>query len=145
MTEGQFAQLNARMDNWGRWAHVSSGANGHCASVEHRYVPPRLGEGEQACDRITQAINSLDAEIVERAVVALRCQAARIFLKKLYVYRASRHSLCDMFKLPREQYRSYWARALEMVTESLRAQDVTLIRRGRPIWAGIARCSGSGV
>lgn len=59
-----------RLENWGRWAAGRGGAGqGRCASLEGRYVPERLGEGEEASRRTPRIpIDDIDAEYVDRIV-----------------------------------------------------------------------------
>lgn len=148
MTDDQYAQLQIRLQNWGRWAYTRGGGGGgigHCGSVEHRYRAPKLGEGEVASHRIRLPVDPADAETIERAVIALRCISARCFLIDQYVKGYARTTLERKFRIHGNLYYAYRRNATEMVAAALRSLDPHLIRRGQPIWAGVARYSGSGV
>lgn len=140
MTEGQLAAIEERLQNWGRWAFGTiGGGKGHCASVEYRYVPEKLGEGEQAVHRTAMTVDVLDAETVERAVTSLQCRVARRFLIKAYVFRASRVTLSQMFRIQGALYDAYRLRVAKLVADTLQDQDRRHVRRGKPLWAGVAR------
>jgi hypothetical protein len=139
MNESQFVRIEQRLDNWGQWSRAGCGGVGHCASAEHRYVAEKLGEDEQAVHRIPQALNVVDAELVENAVTTLKCRHARAFLIMAFIERCSRSTLERKFRLHSNLYLGYRVRVAEMVATQLAAMEVKLIRRGQPLWAGVAR------
>jgi hypothetical protein len=139
MNEAQVEQVDARLINWGRWAASERHRRGRCLSVEHRYLPPRLAEDETAAQRTPMPLNVPDAELVESAVVALRCRPTRRFLVNYYVKRWARQTVCREHGITEDMFLGYRARVCELVAESLREREDLLIRRGKPLWAGVAR------
>jgi hypothetical protein len=139
MNEAQVQRVDDRLQNWGRWASSDRRRRGRCLSVEHRYLPPRLAENETALQRTPMPLNVPDAELVESAVVALRCRSTRRFLVNYYVRRWSRQTVCREHGITEDMFLGYRARACEMVAESLLEREDLLIRRGKPLWAGVAR------
>lgn len=141
MDDGQFERLEGRLNNWGRWAFSAGGGRGHCLSVEHRYLPPKLAEGEQAAHRTPMPVDMLDAEVVEKAVTTLPCVTARRFLIKVYVYRSCPPAICRQFRLAVDLFEGFHYRNVMLVAQQLRAQqdESPLIRRGKPLWAGTCR------
>lgn len=139
MTEGELTKIEERLSNWGRWAFSSGGGGRHCASAEYRYVPEKLGEDEQASDRTPKSVDVTDAELVEEAVTRMRCARARLFLKEAFVYQVSRTTLERLFRAYGALLEAYRLRVLQLAGEAIAAQEVVLIRKGKPLWAGVAR------
>ena len=140
MTEGELAKIEARLNNWGRWAFSGSGGGkGHCCSAEYRYVPEKLGDGEQAVHRTPMPVDALDAELVEEAVTRMTNARARLFLKEVYVYQVCRSNLESMFRLYGQMLEAYRIRVLQLAGEAIVSQEVVLVRKGKPLWAGVAR------
>lgn len=146
LNEAQFARMEERLQNWGQWARLGGGGKGHCASVEYRYVAEKLGEGEQAVHRTPRALDPVDAELVEAAVTALRCRGARYFLRLAFVEQYTRLTLQREFRLRSDAlYLAYRVRTATLVADQLSANEVKLIKRGKPLWAGVARTTKGGV
>lgn len=75
-------RIRSRAYNWGRWA--SSGVeDGHCASVEHRYVAPRP-DGEEVVRIAEGKVDVDDAERFERAVCTLQYPQDKLFMRLMY-------------------------------------------------------------
>lgn len=139
MTEGELMKIEGRLNNWGRWAFSGGGGGGHCASAEYRYVPEKLGDDEQAVHRTPMPVDAIDAELVEEAVTRMRCARARLFLKEAFVYQVSRPTLERLFRAYGSLLEAYRLRVLQLASEAIAAQEVVLIRKGKPLWAGVAR------
>ena len=145
MTEGELAKIEGRLNNWGRWAFSSGGGGGHCASAEYRYVPEKLGEDEQAVHRTPMPVDAVDAELVEEAVTRMTNARARLFLKEAYVYQVSRPTLERLFRAYGVLLEAYRLRVLQLAGEAIASQEVVLVRKGKPLWAGIGRIARRGV
>lgn len=140
MTEDERLRIEGRLNNWGRWANNGVGfGGGHCASAEYRYVAERLGEDEQAVHRTTMPVDALDAELVERAVTKLECQRSKKFLVDSYVHQVSRINLERKFRVYGALFEPYRLRVVKLAAEIIAQEECGLIRRGKPLWAGVAR------
>jgi hypothetical protein len=141
MTEDERLRIEGRLNNWGRWAGTGAGGgpHGHCASAEHRYVAEKLGEDEQAIHRTVMPVDALDAEIVERAITKIPCKRSRRFLVESYVYQVARVNLEKKFQAFGALFEPYRYRVVKLAAESIANEECGLIRRGKPLWAGVAR------
>lgn len=140
-----FNRLDQRMRNWGTWASGDGAGRGVCASAEHHYVPPKLGEGEEAVHRTPMSVDVVDAERIERAVCRILVLPVRRFLVDNYVRRYNRARLCERARVDLQLLEAFHLRALTMVADSLASQEVQLVRRGKALWAGVARITSHGV
>lgn len=105
-----------RILNWARWA--SNGPQrGHCASIEHRYLPERLTEAEGA-DRAAkhggEKLDLQDAERVEQAVCALASPKDARMLAARYVFRERDRVLCRDFEV---RFRDLELRLFSIISE----------------------------
>jgi hypothetical protein len=140
LNEAQFARMEERLQNWGQWARTGGAGKGHCGSVEHRYIAEKLGEGEQAVHRTPRAVDAIDAELIEDAVSALKCRAARFFLMAAFVEQWARPTLQRVFRLRGDHlYVAYRVRAASLVADEVAEAEARLVKRGKPLWAGVAR------
>lgn len=147
MTETDLAKTEDRLWNWGRWARQNDQAPGRCASAEGRYLPPRLAEGETAAHRTPMPIDVLDAELIERAVVAIPHHRSRKYLVLRYVRRFDRELLRRRVRLDAALIEGFHRRVVADLVELVRSMhgDVVLVRKGHPWWAGVARITRRGV
>ena len=139
MNETEFLRWDQRMRNWGRWAGAGGGGGrGCCASAERYYLPPKLGDGEQAIHRTVMTLDVPDAELVERAVCSIQIRPVKRFLIDNYVRCYDRLRICRRIRLDDNLLESFHRRALATVADQVAAHEVVLIRRGKLLWAGLA-------
>lgn len=138
MTAAELEAMDARAVNWGRWSRAGCGLQRMtCASAEGRYVAPRPDD-----ERVTAAgrepLDVDGAERFERAVCSLPGQFERKFLVMVYVVGRPRAEVARRFRLAStDMVEAFRRRALGAVSERMGSPDeVRLIRRGRPLWAG---------
>ena len=164
-------RMDQRMRNWGRYcAGDSGGGVGTCASAERFYVAPKADE--QRMDRhAVEPVDVLDAELVERAVTRIMPGRERKFAVFFYVRRFDRGLVCRRLRLGCncgardhrhhhdgerngrhvtrcEMFEAFRRRVLGAVHDRLlhlEAEPVSLIRKGKPLWAGVARITKAGV
>lgn len=83
-------EIERRVHNWARWAR-NSRPQGHCGSVEWRYLPERGAEGVNE-RQDWSGIDVQDAERVERAV-CIQPRHHVSLIKAVYIHRNSRGKL----------------------------------------------------
>lgn len=74
MTDTQKNKLLLLIENWCRWIRSTGTPQGRCASIESRYVAPKLTEEDSIEKAETHGaipINPLEAEMVEQCVHAI--------------------------------------------------------------------------
>lgn len=132
---GAFVVLDQRLENWGRWtrAGVGQGAN-RCASAEGRYRP-RAADEDYAERQIAMVIDNDDAELVERAVLALPKDAQQ-FVQEVYHFNRHALELQRKFRCSRDQLMAYRVRCAMMVGSHLAESAPPLIRKGKKFWRG---------
>ncbi len=113
MDAGQIADVERRLENWGRWARGEGGnaSPNTCASAERLYVPPREDE-QRLIASAAEPVNARDAVKVEAAVVRVKRQLDRKFLIEWYVYQTNPYEI---------------ARRHQIETDLLRANVLRLI------------------
>ena len=88
---GELAEIDDRLDNWGRWAHERA-RRGRAMSAEGRYLPERV-RGDEEADRRRPSlpIDAADAVLVDAALAPVKgfpMRESRL-LKMHYVRRLS--------------------------------------------------------
>lgn len=123
------------------WASFVTGGpcRGRCGSVEGRYIAPRCDEvGAAAKAQIPIDIDA--AEQVERLMHTSVLESARRLLKALYIEQQSKSFVARKCSMSIETIEQMRQRALMHVGQRIDFDNepVHVIRRGKPIWAGVA-------
>ena len=130
MQDIDVVRVKARVWNWGRWARSDSGCNGHCASAEHRYVPPR--PDDLALERhASQPIDVADAERVEQAIKHIRFALDRTFLVMLYAEGRPQQEICRKLRILQPLFEAFHQRVLGGVAYELECVDGRALARTR--------------
>lgn len=139
--DSSLTAVEARVVNWVRWLYMSDGRRGRCASAERHYTAP-AADGEGLAHRMDLlSIDSIDAERVQQAYVLLPGGMRRLLLM---VYRDKRpmHRIAKPLGLS-EHDLDRVDRAINATLARLEAhldaidRPIHLLRRGKPLWAGI--------
>ena len=138
MNQAELHVVEGRVINWARWANSGAAPRMRCASAEGKYLPPAADEDKLEFLR-ANPINVLDAEKIERCICSLP-SCGRVFIVLLYVKRVPVERLMKKFHIEPSMFEAFRLRNLKDVAERAASMDeVVLIRRGRPIWAGLAK------
>ncbi len=87
MDKAEQVQLEVRLDNWGAWARSGLGGGaGRCGSAEGRYIREKADE-ERFEKSARVPIDMLDAEAVEKGLLALGDWRDRDVLRDWYCWR----------------------------------------------------------
>lgn len=127
--------------NWARWS-TSSGAQGHCASIEHKYVPERLTEAMSQSKSDSEGkpeLDIADAERVEHAVCALSNPVDREIIVAKYVWRDLDRKITKNFGVPYRDLDIRFWRALSEV-ESLYGMVCEVMARNPGLQVQRHRC-----
>lgn len=142
MKPKEIEALEARLENWRVWwaSYNDSRGVGCCGSVESRYVAPRPDD-EAVSRGAGSTVDVADAETVHAALQALPLNPIRRFFFCWYGRSMPKHVYLRKCKLTDEQFDPFRERNLELLAIQLvrlEKSTVVLIRRGAPIWSGIA-------
>lgn len=130
--------VEGRVINWARWVSTESAAPQRCASAEGRYLPPAADDAKLEFLR-SNPVDVLDAERIERGICLLP-DAGRILLVLHYVKCLPPSRIVKRLRIPRNLYDAFRQRNLCDLAQRVEALDETkLIRRGKLIWAGLAK------
>lgn len=114
MDQYSYDRTLGRIENWGRWAGGGTGtANGRCGSIEGRYVREKADE-ERLKRESKIPVDVDDAELVEKAVLAIRGKRIRFLLVGKFVYFRRKEDLCRKLKI---DWRTFDACVLRCVYE----------------------------
>ena len=118
---GDLAEIDDRLDNWGRWAHERA-RRGRAMSAEGRYLPERL-RGEEETDRRRAAlpIDAIDATVVDAALAPVKgfpMRESRL-LKLHYVRRLSDKNVRETLRIHVNDWPSVVRYALLMAQNRL--------------------------
>lgn len=143
MKDTEREQLEARLENWAAWfsGWDNSRCKRTCGSAESRYVAPRVDE-EQVQNRYVSTIDVADAEEVHQALQALPWKPTRQFLYLWCGNKMHRAVLVRLTKVPLAEIDEFLVRNLRALAVELARIErgrVHIIRRGQPIWAGVAK------
>ena len=142
MREVEVAHLESRLSNWRDWFlfYGGGGELAECGSAERRFVTPRVDE-EAVAQRNVDLTDVADAEIVHKAMIALPWHPVRIFLHAWYAKTIPVRALKKVVKVDWNGMDSFRRRNLQLLAIEivrLEMSSVVLIRRGAPIWGGVA-------
>ena len=89
------AIIHDRLLNWAEWV-IDRRRNGHCKSIEWRYLPERIADNEERRKELTRVpVDSQDAAIIERCISGITFPAKqRAVLKCYYINRAPKEICC---------------------------------------------------
>ena len=134
-----FKECERRLIEWARWVARNGAGPGRCGSAEGRYLPPRVDEDEAAA-KAQVPIDTNDAEQIERLMHSTVCRAARSVLAAHYLHRSVGAAYARRQGLTLEALKVMVQRAVAHLGNRIDADDekVHVIRRGKPIWAGVA-------
>lgn len=116
-------QLPDRLDNWSRWARTYGIPQGRCASIEGRYVAPKLTDEsaeERTAKHAQEPIDYQDAELVERAISGIEQRSERVFVHHWYVKRSPVKRLCKLFQIRAHLLGVFHDRCIADLGQSLR-------------------------
>ena len=91
--------LLLRVRNWARWCKDKDRANGHCASIEHRYRSPQWGHWDTTPPAIQGNVDLLDAYYMEDLMRLLHWRQKEIIRLK-YVKGWKDHWICRQLHIP---------------------------------------------
>lgn len=81
-----------------------------------------------------------DAEMIEEAICALRSIAERSLMISWYVQGRNKYEIARRLRFEVEFFEAFRRRTIVRLGEFVASRTgVKLIRRGRPIWAGLAK------
>lgn len=140
--DASLTAVEARVVNWVRWLYMSDSRRGRCASAERHYTAP-AADGEGLAHRMDLlSINAVDAQLVQQAFVTLPPNMRRL-LQLWYVHQRSERRIARAFGMPESSVMP----ALESTLAAIEARlaqierPIKLLRRGAPLWAGVAQRS----
>lgn len=136
-------QLESRLQNWAQWfsGWSDSSSKGKCASAEYRYVAPRVDE-EKVQSRYVNTIDVADAMEVHDAMQALPWKPTRLFLYYWYGHKLPKPLIARHVRIPLLELDEFLVGKLRLLAIELARIErgrVHIIRRGKPIWAGVAK------
>lgn len=139
LTTQQTLELERRIQNWVRWLFSDGCGSGRCASAERMYTAPRDTERSDALVNAAdwQSIDAVDAERVQ-AAYALLSDKARTVVRMHYVKAVEAWRIARAIGVSEASMPDVVAVVLVRLRDQLEAAPVKLIRRGAPIWAGLA-------
>lgn len=140
-----FAREHAEALAWGRWARQGGSGAARCGSAEGQYISG-YGDGNDNDDQQDAVSISEDrAQLFERAVLSLS-YAHRRFLLVAYVNREQRKSVCEKCRVSAEMLEACQLLVLRDLVEAVeRLDQPKLIRKGKMLWAGLARSTSPGI
>lgn len=138
MTKDEVQRLEARMWNWGRWASGCGVIRQRCASAEGAYDAPSW-EGEKLEALASAPVDLVDAERVELALQKLM-RGERQILVAIYAKRWDKYEISRKLRFHVKLFEPAKLKILTRFSSVLAdAAAITLIRRGKPIWAGVSK------
>lgn len=115
-------QIHARLMNWSEWIFERK-PQGHCRSIEWRYVPERISDNDQRrAEQTEHFIDRADALLLERAIVALTFPVKeRALLKCHYVVRMRPEACCRQCGIRFREYGTALGRATWILRNRLKS------------------------
>lgn len=113
--------IHARLLNWSEWIYERR-PQGHCRSIEWRYIPERIADNDQRrAEQIEAFIDHRDALLVERTVSAPAFPLQeRQLLKCHYVTRVRPEVCCRRHGIRFRDYGTAIARAAMILRNRLK-------------------------
>lgn len=142
-----YEQIHREAMAWGRWAGVGARAGiARCGSAEGRYVSGYGDAEERPRDTDEVMITEDRAQLIERAILAMP-YGERRFVVMAYGRRERRKSLCEKCRISSDLIEGYQIHALRMLGEVIERLDAppVLIRKGKMLWAGVAKITTPGI
>lgn len=137
LSDADISAIETRVENWARWANSGESGGHRCASAEGRYIPPRADQ--ERLVRESMPIDTCDAELIESVVTRLpTCN--RRFMVNFYVRRQTKRAICRCLGLNQLMFDGFKHLTLRQLCQMIHDRTpVKLIKRGAPIWAGLAK------
>ncbi len=148
MKEAELKRLEERLENWSQWFNESGGGStqGTCASAERGYVAPRVDE-EAVANSYVSTLDVSDAQEIHEALLHMPWQPERQFLYAWYAHKYKAGVIARQLgfkgQADVELFRRRNLERLSIELVRLEKSRVVLIRRGAPIWSGIAKVDSS--
>lgn len=123
------AELEKRLTNWMRWSLQrvrDDGARNRCCSAERLYQSDKLTVAEaelRVSSMSSLPIDTVDAERVERAMLALRPGMRRLLIALYFMMRTPGY-LARRLRMPMERVERGRARALMLLSRRLRILEL---------------------
>lgn len=138
--------VEARVVNWVRWLMLDDAGKGRCGSAERNYRSQ--GDASEAQERRVsiQSIDAVDAQLVQQAFVSLPPNMRRL-LQLWYVQQRPERRIARAFGMAESAVLPAREATLSALEARLAALErpMKLLRRGSPLWAGVAHRSIAGV
>lgn len=139
MIQVEIDRLEERLANWARCMWPGGPGQARCASAEGQYVPPRADE-ERMVRQARTPLDIRDGAFMEEAVTSLALQRDRLIITYTYLLGRQPKEIARKLKFHVDQYEDALAISLQRLSDRIaQMESVKLIRRGRPLWAGVAK------